>query len=136
MRKVLLVVVVLLVSCLLFRAFAAGRAALTDLPTGSGAAVPLYPPLARAASVQGVVVLMGTTSGDKIESTKVLSGHPLLAAAAESNIRTWTFIGNPPQTFEVTYRYRISDQCKGTPSVKMDFPSGVTICSKPSPPIY
>ena len=105
----LLVVMVLLVPCLLFRAFAAGRAARTDLPTVTGAAVPLYPPLALAASVQGVVLLTATTSGDKIESTKVLNGHPLLAAAAELNIRTWTFIGNPPQTFEVTYRYKISN---------------------------
>jgi hypothetical protein len=132
---VLLVVVVLLVSCFLFRAFAAGRAAGADLPTVTGAAVPLYPPPARAASVQAVVILKFTTSGDKIESTTVLSGHPLLPAAAELNIRTWTFIGNPPQTVEVTYRYKIRNQCTGTPSVKTDFPNEVTICSRSSPPI-
>jgi len=78
---------------------------------------------------------MVATSGNKVGSTKVLSGHPLLAAAAESNIRTWTLIGKPPQTIRVTYRYSISDQCEGNPSVKMDFPSKATICSKPSPPL-
>src|SRR5262245_12494635 len=109
-------------TCFLF-AFAASPASKINLPTVTGAAVPLYPPLARAASLQGLVVLTATTGGDKIESTKVLSGHPLLAAAAESNIRTWTLINNPPQNFKVTYQYEISSQCKGTPSLKMDYPT-------------
>ena len=107
----------------------------SGLPTVTGAAVPLYPPIARAASVQGIVVLLATSSGDKVESTKVLSGHPLLAKAAESNIRTWTFIGKPPQSMKVIYRYEISEECGGDPSVKLDFPSEATVCTKPSPPL-
>jgi hypothetical protein len=85
--------------------------------------------------LQGTVVLLVTTSGNKVESTKILSGHPLLAQAAESNIRTWTFIGNPPQSMKVVYRYEISEKCEGDPSVKLAFPSEAWICAKPSPPI-
>jgi hypothetical protein len=107
----------------------------SGLPTVTGATVPLYPPIARVASLQGTVVLLVTTSGNKVESTKILSGHPLLAQAAESNIRTWTFIGDPPQSMKVVYRYEISEKCEGDPSVKLAFPSEAWICAKPSPPI-
>jgi hypothetical protein len=107
----------------------------SGLPTVTGATVPLYPPIARAASLQGIVVLLATTSGEKVESTKVLSGHPLLVQAAESNIRTWTFVGKPPQSIKVIYRHEISEKCEGDPSVKLDFPSEATICTKPSPPL-
>jgi len=107
----------------------------SELPTITGVTVPLYPPIARVASLRGTVVLLVKTSGNKVESTKILSGHPLLAQAAESNIRTWTFIGNPPQSMKVVYRYEISEKCEGDPSVKLAFPSEAWICAKPSPPI-
>jgi hypothetical protein len=106
-----------------------------NLPTVTGAAVPLYPPLARAASVQGTVTLVVVTNGDRVQSTKVVNGPSLLSAAAESNIRTWTLVGKPPQTFEVTYRYVLSDRCEGNPAVKIDFPTSVAICAKPNPPL-
>ena len=48
--------------------------------------------------MQGIVAILATTSGEKVESAKVLSGHPLLAKSAESNILTWTFIGKPLQS--------------------------------------
>ena len=107
----------------------------SGLPTVTGATVPLYPPIARAASLQGIVVLVATISGSKVETMKVLSGHPLLTQAAESNIRTWTFISKPPQSMKIIYRYEISEKCEGDPSVKLDFPSEVTVCTKPSPPL-
>ena len=85
--------------------------------------------------MQGTVVILATTSGEKVESTKVLSGHPLHAKAAESNIRTWTFTGKPTQTMKVTYRYEISEKCGGDPSVKPDFPKEANVCAKPLPPL-
>jgi Gram-negative bacterial TonB protein C-terminal len=106
-----------------------------NLPIVTGAAVPLYPPLARAASVQGTVTLVVVTNGDRVQATKVVNGHSLLSAAAESNIRTWTLVGKPPQTFDVTYRYVLSDRCEGNPAVKIDFPTSVAICAKPNPPL-
>lgn len=107
----------------------------SGLPTVTRATVPLYPPIARTARMQGTVVLLVTTSGDKVESTKILSGPTLLAQAADSNIRTWTFIGKPPQSVKVVYHYEISEKCEGNPSVKLAFPSEATICAKPPPPL-
>ena|ERR1700733_7360816 len=80
-------------------------------------------------SVQGTVTLVVVTNGDRVQSTKVVNGPSL------SNIRTWTLVGKPPQTFEVTYRYVLSDRCEGNPAVKIDFPTSVAICAKPNPPL-
>jgi Gram-negative bacterial TonB protein C-terminal len=118
-----------------FFCYAFARRSQPNLPTVIGAAVPLYPPLARAASMQGTVTLVVVTNGDRVQSTKVVNGPPLLSAAAESNIRTWTFVEKSPQTFDVTYRYVLSDRCEGNPTIKIDFPTSVAICFKPNPPI-
>jgi len=53
---------------------------------------PVYPPLARAAHVQGVVLLQ--TSIDKtgqVADVSVLSGHPLLNDAAVEAVQQWTY---------------------------------------------
>jgi TonB family protein len=53
---------------------------------------PVYPPLARAAQVQGVVLL--ETSIDKtgrVADVSVLSGHPLLNDAAVQAVQQWTY---------------------------------------------
>jgi len=55
--------------------------------------VPLsYPAIARAAKVQGTVVLrvqVGPTG--KVESTRTISGPPLLIQAATDSVKQWTF---------------------------------------------
>lgn len=53
---------------------------------------PLYPPLARQMRVSGVVELVGIigTSG-RIRELKLLSGSPLLAAAALEAVRQWVY---------------------------------------------
>jgi TonB family protein len=53
---------------------------------------PVYPPIAKAAHIQGTVVFdlrIGTTG--KIESMEVVSGHPMLRQAAIDALRQWTF---------------------------------------------
>jgi TonB family protein len=55
-------------------------------------AFPTYPPIAKAAHIQGTVVFdlrIGTTG--KIESMKVVSGHPMLQQAAIDCLKQWTF---------------------------------------------
>jgi TonB family protein len=55
-------------------------------------AFPVYPPIAKAARVQGTVVLdlrIGTTG--RIESIKVVSGPPMLQQAAIDCLKQWTF---------------------------------------------
>jgi protein TonB len=54
--------------------------------------VPVYPPLARAARVQGTVRLEGILGKDgRIRELRVVSGHPLLVQAALDAVRQWVY---------------------------------------------
>jgi protein TonB len=53
---------------------------------------PTYPPLARQARIQGVVLLQAeiSKSGD-IENLRLISGHPMLAPAAIEAVKQWKY---------------------------------------------
>jgi periplasmic protein TonB len=53
---------------------------------------PTYPPLARAARIQGTVILQAQISktGD-IENLTLISGHPMLAPAAIEAVKQWKY---------------------------------------------
>ncbi len=54
--------------------------------------LPVYPPLARQARIQGTVRLEGIISREgRIISLKVISGHPLLIAAAIEAVKRWVY---------------------------------------------
>jgi TonB family protein len=56
---------------------------------------PTYPELARRMHVFGKVVLLVTIDADgKVLSTKVESGHALLAPAAQDAVSRWRFAPN------------------------------------------
>lgn len=104
------------------------------LPMVSGAAVPLYPPLARAANVQGVVHVKVSTDGHRVIATHVEDGPKLLASAAEENARTWLFATHTPSTFVVTYQYKIDAELKGNPdnpTVILRLPTDVEVSALP-----
>jgi periplasmic protein TonB len=53
---------------------------------------PTYPPVARAAHIQGVVVLAAIIDKDgNIQNLQVVSGHPLLAPAAIEAVKQWRY---------------------------------------------
>lgn len=53
---------------------------------------PVYPPLARSARVQGSVVLSARISkAGTMENLRVLSGHPMLVAAAIEAVSQWRY---------------------------------------------
>jgi TonB family protein len=53
---------------------------------------PLYPPIARAAHVQGSVVLHAIISkSGTVEELTVISGPPMLVASAETAVRQWIY---------------------------------------------
>jgi len=54
--------------------------------------LPVYPPLARSARVQGPVVLAATISrAGTIEGLHAMSGHPMLVGAAIEAVRQWRY---------------------------------------------
>ena len=53
---------------------------------------PVYPPMARAARIQGPVLLAAVISKDGIiENLRTLSGHPMLVPAAISAVSQWRY---------------------------------------------
>lgn len=97
-------------------------------PAVVNAGVPFYPPLARAARVEGTVVLKVTTDGERVLETHIEKGNALLGQAADQNLRTWRFRAHAPTTFIVTYRYMLRDQ--GDPEnseVLLRFPDYVEV---------
>jgi len=53
---------------------------------------PVYPPLARAARIQGAVVLQAVIGKDgAIQNLRLISGHPMLAPAAIDAVKQWKY---------------------------------------------
>jgi protein TonB len=54
--------------------------------------LPVYPPIARTAGIQGQVVLLaGISKEGAIENLRVLAGHPILVPAAIAAVRQWRY---------------------------------------------
>jgi periplasmic protein TonB len=54
--------------------------------------LPAYPPLARAARIEGTVVLQAMISKQGIiENLRVVTGHPMLVPAAIEAVRQWRY---------------------------------------------
>lgn len=54
--------------------------------------IPVFPPLARQARIQGTVKLEGIIATDgRIKELKVISGHPMLIPAALEAVRRWLY---------------------------------------------
>jgi protein TonB len=76
---------------------------------------PQYPPLARQARVQGIVVLRAMISREgKIENVQVISGHPMLVQSAMNAVLQWRYrpyyLNNEPVEVEtqVTVNFTLS----------------------------
>ena len=86
------------------------------LPTVTVATVPTYPSLPREARLQGTVQLWVTTDGSRVSRVKVESGAPLLAQAAQENLKTWQLKPHAPTSFRVTFHYVITNESDCGPS--------------------
>jgi hypothetical protein len=101
-------------------------------------AVPFYPPIARAAHLQGIVHVRVTTDGTRVVATYVVDGPKLLADGAEKNVKTWEFAGDSATTFSVTYRFRLtksSSQGFIRETVILRLPTEIEVLSPPNPPL-
>jgi hypothetical protein len=101
-------------------------------------AVPYYPPLARAAKIEGLVHIKVTIDMNKVVETHVEDGPKLLADAVEMNVRTWEF-GEPFQrTFIVTYRFKLTKNSEDghiTDTLILRLPTDIEVLSPPNPPL-
>jgi outer membrane biosynthesis protein TonB len=68
---------------------------------------PHYPLLPLEARIQGQVRMRVTTDSYCVAKISTDSSEPLLAQAAEANVRTWWFASHKPGTFNLTFNYRL-----------------------------
>lgn len=95
--------------------------------------MPLYPIIARAARVQGVVKLEVTTDGKKVTAVHAESGPPMLVKFAKQNILTWEFLQHKPTTFITTIEYVIEEPAKcvySNDSLTLKLPLEVRVSAK------
>ena len=121
----------MILSGMLFPALAQKRG--QELPVVTAGKMPLYPIMARAARVQGVVKIKVVTDGEKVVSADVESGPPMLARFAKENVLTWEFSKHKPSTFVTTFEYEIEgpNQCGyGNGSSTLNLPLEVRINAK------
>src|SRR5580658_9701951 len=103
------------------------------LPVVKSGEMPLYPPLANAARIQGDVHLRVTTDGSGVASVVVESGQPMLAKAAQDNVRTWKFEPHEPTSFSTffVYHLRAEPKCEtdksGNGEIHLKLPTQVEI---------
>jgi hypothetical protein len=101
------------------------------VPALIGFRMPQYPPLPRQARIAGDVKVKVRTNGTRVTDAVAEDGHPLLARAAEENVRSWRFADNEPRSFIVTYRFKIGNG----PDVELVSPTEIVI-SAPTPEAY
>lgn len=100
-----------------------------------------YPQVARMARIQGdiVVVALIAADGHVIGVPNAPTGHPLLAKAAEENIKTWRFQSGAEGEARVTYRFEIDEKpATGDfpTTCKFDLPDSVTVTAPIPAPSY
>jgi TonB family protein len=103
------------------------------LPVVKLGEMPFFPPQANAARIQGDVRLRVTTDGSGVASVVVESGQPMLAKAAQDNVRTWKFEPHEPTSFSTLFTYHLlaEPNCVGDKSgngeVHLKLPTQVEI---------
>jgi hypothetical protein len=83
------------------------------VPILQGAALPMYPPIAKAAHVTGKVIVRVSVKDGLVVATDVLSkldpsGQRFLETPTVENLKTWRFAADVTGTFTLTYTYEIS----------------------------
>jgi protein TonB len=72
---------------------AAPRAGTVEIPRLLKKVAPVYPPSARSARVEGVVVIEATIEeSGRVDHLNVVEGHPMLIDAAIEAVRQWRYI--------------------------------------------
>lgn len=87
-----------------------------------------YPSLAWEAQIQGQVRMRVTTDAYCVAKITTDSSEPLLAEAAEADVRSWWFDYHQPGTFNLTFNYRLLE-----PTVSFLEKPGVVEVSTPPP---
>lgn len=107
MKRIRLIIATFTLGCLSF-------AQQIPEPILESAQLPLYPPLAAQARIEGEVkVSFFLNSSGEVASLDVLSGHPMLREATATAVKSWKFrlpkdLFRTEWKYETTFRYHLS----------------------------
>jgi hypothetical protein len=80
------------------------------IPILTGAALPTYPPIWRAAHLTGKVVAAVTVKDGRVVGVNQTAGDPYLFDTTMQNIKTWVFESGTEAVFTVTFTYRMTSE--------------------------
>ena len=126
-------IIMLLILACASAASAQDDAKIPERPIVKSGEIPLYPHLARVAQIAGTVQVEVTTDGNAITKVSATGAHKLLQEAAEQNVRAWRFYSHKPQTFTVTFVYKVEGpEVFGdvNPTVLLELPNHVEVRTK------
>ena len=103
-----------------------------------------YPPLARAARIEGDVVVevwlnaegrVQIVDGGRLDANGLLT-NPMLTQEAFDNVRKWRFQPGPESKLKITYRFKLAEAPapgadRTSTKVEFDFPDSVTVSAPP-----
>jgi TonB family protein len=95
--------------------------------------MPAYPNLARLARIEGTARIKVSTDGNSIVRIAADGAHKMLLGAAQENLKTWRFYPHKPQTFTVTFTFKLEPpEVYGpvNPTIQLDLPTRVEIRTK------
>lgn len=115
--------------------FLSAQSAQPPEPILKSAGQPTYPPLARAAHIEGEVRLEFVLNRDgDPSSVTVISGHPMLVPATIATVKTWKF-EFPENAFEEGRKYETTFAYKLAKKERMVGPRSTNSLRGPSVPV-
>ena len=103
-------------------------------------APPTYPDTARQARIQGAVVVhIELDKNGKVEKSRILSGHPVLAQGLLETVRNWEFECRTevcPKEHTITFKFVLAGPQQPDPAliISLELPHRVTITAHPLAP--
>ncbi len=107
------------------------------IPILVSASVPTYPPIWRAAHIQGDVVAFVTIKNGVVAGIKIISGDNHLEVPTIANLKTWQFEEGVNAAITITYTYEISGEpteARTNPKVEILPDLDVKITARPVKP--
>jgi outer membrane biosynthesis protein TonB len=109
-----------------------------DMKVGHFEDMTRYPPFARAAHRQGIVVIRATLDGEgSVVDAAAVSGSQLLIPDSLTNAKKWRFQPNAYKAAVIVYNFRITGLCYTLADVSAFSPPNlltVTTCEQPVQP--
>jgi len=102
------------------------------------AEIPIYPPAALAARIEGTVIAAIKVSKGVVVEADIVSGRSILASSVKRNVLTWRFSTDVNGTQRVMYVFELSKTVvlrPENPQIQLRLPNSVKLIANPVRPV-